>query len=149
MTQNTRGGFTLIELLVVIAIIGIIATIVLASLGDARRSATDAKVQAQLSSMRAQAELYALGHGGSYGAETTDCNDATGTLFSPDDPNSLRALLAAMPSGYTPTCVVTTAYWGVIVRGGIKSYCVDDTGQVASSLTTATPGSWCYSQFLI
>jgi len=51
-------GFTLIELLVVVAIIGILASIVLASLGTARDKAGDAAVKKNLSNMRAQAELY-------------------------------------------------------------------------------------------
>ncbi len=54
---NTRG-FTLIELLVVIAIIGILASVVLASLNSARDKGTNASYRSSLNNMRAQAELY-------------------------------------------------------------------------------------------
>lgn len=55
--MNTKKGFTLIELLVVIAIIGILASVVLASLNTARGKGANAAIKANLSGVRAQAEL--------------------------------------------------------------------------------------------
>ena len=57
MKQKLSRGFTLIELLVVIAIIGILASVVLASLNSARDKGTDAAIKANLNNMRAEAEI--------------------------------------------------------------------------------------------
>ena len=51
-------GFTLIELLVVIAIIGILSSVVLASLNTARNKGVDSATKSQLASFRSMAEIY-------------------------------------------------------------------------------------------
>src|SRR3989344_9029837 len=63
---NTSRAFTLIELLVVISIIGLLSTVVLASLNTARVKARDAQRIAALKEIQKAIELYASDHGGQY-----------------------------------------------------------------------------------
>jgi len=63
MDQKQSRGFTLIELLVVIAIIGMLSSIVLASLNTARTKARDISRIAQLGAIRNALELYNLDRG--------------------------------------------------------------------------------------
>ena len=58
MIKNANKGFTLIELLVIIAIIGILASVVIISLGDSRSSARDAGDQLEASQLRAQSAVF-------------------------------------------------------------------------------------------
>ncbi|MEK7613642.1 MAG: prepilin-type N-terminal cleavage/methylation domain-containing protein [Patescibacteria group bacterium] len=58
MFKNTKRGFTLIELLVVIAIIGILSSVVLASLNDARQKSRDAKRVADVRQLQLAMELF-------------------------------------------------------------------------------------------
>lgn len=53
-----KKGFTLIELLVVIAIIGILSSVVLASLNSARQKSRDARRIADIKQMQLALELY-------------------------------------------------------------------------------------------
>lgn len=52
-----RKGFTLIELLVVIAIIGILSSIAIVYLSDARNKANDSKVKSNVTTASTQIEL--------------------------------------------------------------------------------------------
>ena len=77
--KHKNSGFTLIELLVVIAIIGVLASIVLASLNNARRKSRDARRVTDLKEIGLALQLYVDGVGaGEYPlglGGATDCAD--------------------------------------------------------------------------
>ncbi len=81
-----QKGFTLIELLVVIAVIGVLASVVLASLSDARKKAINNTIRQQVNAIRSQAQLYINAVGG-YGTSSTDglCSTAiaSSSMFNP------------------------------------------------------------------
>lgn len=83
--KKTQKGFTLIELLVVIAIIGILSSVVLASLNNARRKSRDARRMADLQQIKLAQELYFDASGSEY-APTLDAlaPDYIGSI--PNDP---------------------------------------------------------------
>ncbi len=80
---NRQKGFTLIELLVVIAIIGLLSSVVLASLSSARSKSRDSQRVSTLIQLRTALELYYSKHG-SYPSTVG------GTIYSSDvDPTGL------------------------------------------------------------
>ena len=64
--RNRMSGFTLIELLVVIAIIGVLASIVLASLNSARKKSRDARRITDIKQIQLALELYFDSQGSTY-----------------------------------------------------------------------------------
>lgn len=58
MRKFSPRGFTLIELLVVIAIIGILSTLAVVSLGNARQKSRDAKRVSDIKQVQTALELY-------------------------------------------------------------------------------------------
>lgn len=109
-------GFTLIELLVVIAIIGVLASIVLASLATARRKSRDARRITDLKQIQLALELYFDGFGnGQYPQAEANCPAGFGTY---------NGLNRAAPDG-------------LVNNGYIPSIPTDP-------LRTGTPGEPCY-----
>lgn len=70
MKNKLQKGFTLIELLVVIAIIGILASVVLTSVQNARVGARESALKSALGQIRVSQEVY-YDDNGAYGAPAT------------------------------------------------------------------------------
>ncbi|MFN3188106.1 MAG: type II secretion system protein [Candidatus Paceibacteria bacterium] len=75
-----KKGFTLIELLVVIAIIGILASVVLSSLGQARASARDAKRISEIRQFQTALELFRNANNGVYPCSTGNLNNSNNRI---------------------------------------------------------------------
>lgn len=139
-----RGVMIIIVLLVGIAIIGILSSVVLASLNTARQKGADASVKASLASLRAEGALY-------------EDSNSTSKGFC-DDTRAVTSLKAASKSASLSqsetnyVCNDTASGWAASVplrSGGY--WCVDSSenspGAIDTELTTQTScsGSNSYS----
>jgi prepilin-type N-terminal cleavage/methylation domain-containing protein len=142
--MNRSKGFTLIELLVVIAIIGILSSVVLASLNTARNKGKIAAAKSGMAQLRTSAEIY-YDTNGNYGA-ITDC--ATG-IFADTNFDAIRDNVVKNAHA-TPaeTCTsnnagaATDSAWAYSVTLVDSTFwCVDSTG--ASRAATAAAAGNC------
>ncbi len=130
-------GFTLIELLVVIAIIGILAGIIVVSMGGAQNSAKDAKVKATMDQMRSAAELYKI----KINAENySDLGPDVTTLVAATNEITGRSDVVVK----TPTTFAKWCFSTKLNTGDDEYWCVDSNG-FAGEPTAATTCTNSYS----
>jgi len=151
--MRKNKGFTLIELLVVIAIIGILASVVLASLNSARNKGADASIKANLNNMRAQAELiYDSAVPNSYATVCADTNNIqkamTAAATSFGGGATITVAFATAGTATSVACQSQAAGWAIespLKAGGY--WCVDNTGtsiartSVLAASTAVCPAS--------
>ena len=129
MDKKTKG-FTLIELLVVIAIIGILSSVVLASLNTARIKGQDAKTKAQLAGLKVASEVY-FDTNGNYGTDVFNlCSE---DIFIDVDSGMIEYTTQTnYPVGATLSCHTDGTAYAVsallLTSTTGEAWCVDSTG---------------------
>ena len=146
MTISHKRGFTLIELLVVIAIIGILASVVLASLNSARDKGADAAVKSNLTNARAEAELFYDNNARSYegvclttgnnviGDNMQGAANAGGVVYTPGDTQNATASVVVCHDRNSGGVNGWAALAPLRAGGG---FCVDSTGYASGTAITA------------
>jgi prepilin-type N-terminal cleavage/methylation domain-containing protein len=144
LVSSRARGFTLIELLVVIAIIGILSSVVLASLNTARNKGNDASLKSNLATISTQAELYYDTNSNSYGSTGSTCTAAS-TIFA--DSTIAQAILQADSVNGTGAvvCGNTSTAWAVgaarPANQASSFWCIDSTGKKCGLNTNITAGA--------
>ncbi|MDQ1299475.1 MAG: hypothetical protein QG636_143 [Patescibacteria group bacterium] len=111
-------GFTLIELLVVIAIIGMLSSIVLASLNGAREKAKIARAKADIHSLQVAFEFYFDSYN-----EYPPIGDNCSACSNPCDQGSWNAVVTALQGAGAMSAPPAQDPWG-------RAYCYDDNYRV-------------------
>ncbi|MBM3261366.1 prepilin-type N-terminal cleavage/methylation domain-containing protein [Candidatus Kaiserbacteria bacterium] len=163
MNKSSRG-FTLIELLVVIAIIGILASIVLASLNTARKKGRDARRVSDVKQLQLALELYYDANSSTYPVQGTITTSGAATVTAlaglttggyiaavPTDPTNSTSYYYAYVStngASTPAACSAVACLGYVLKAFTETnsvtYAQVDSGTLTTcTVSTAAPYNYC------
>lgn len=141
MELKIRSGFTLLELLIVIAIIGIIVSIVLASVTESRKKAHDAAIQEMAHNARTTVHLFHGSNQQSFAGACTaaDGDNSGGYTGTHDDKVAefITAIDNEHPSANSAYCYSDVDDWAMeseLNQGGF--YCVDARDNAVVSPTS-------------
>lgn len=148
--MRNNKGFTLIELLVVIAIIGLLSTLAVVSLNNARAKARDAKRVSDIKQISTLIEMEAANSAsGGYDVLPAECDGSTDDVLLSDCTIGGVALSAITdPSGSVTPCdagVATTCAYAVSAAESTSDYelCFyleEGAGGVAAGLNSVNAG---------
>ncbi len=147
-TSNKSKGFTLIELLVVISIIGLLSSIVLASLSTARAKARDASIKQEVGSLTSMMELNRSDYGdycklqssgfiiSSFIPGYKTCNNVFSGTYAKKASDMCKIMLSDSGSIYGPSYRIlfhtskgcSNTYSIVVALNDGKWYCIGSSG---------------------
>ena len=151
LAGKNKSGFTLIELLVVIAIIGLLATMSVVSLNNARLKARDAKRVSDIKQLQTALELY-FADNNQYPNGTIDLNAQDGILGDANHATLSQnhgfnaAVLGTTYMGQVPSDpgVESWSATAYTYTGAVDSYLIEfGLAGVTGGLSCAAPAADC------